>query len=301
MWDLLDPRDADSRDRAVEHRQGEPIDPRNVFTQGMNLPRGAERERVPTRDRDVNLRGSEVRTLSAIGAFRVVPLSDLHDAEGKAPDLWRGDLDHLRQAGLIRVVAPQGDESRTPILTLTERGCELLERHRTVNRESSQTFYAGIVKPRELTHDARLYRAYLRSADRLVQRGARIHRVVLEEELKREYQRFLQARNRDRSDGDGRPDRTREEVAAWAAEHQLPLDHGRVQLPDVRIEYESPDGRREIDDIEVTTPHYRGAHAAAKARAGFTRYRARGGRIGGQSRRGGGRSSEVRLAEEFLA
>jgi hypothetical protein len=73
-----------------------------------------------------------------------------------------------------------------------------------------------------------------------------------------------------------------------------------VQFPDVRIEYEWPDGRRDVEDVEVTTPHYRGAHAAAKARAGFTRYRAGGGRVGGRTGRGGGRSSDVRLAEELL-
>ena len=28
-----------------------------------------------------------------------------------------------------------------------------------------------------------------------------------------------------------------------------------------------------VEDIEVVTPHYRGAHAAAKGRTGFTRYR----------------------------
>jgi hypothetical protein len=78
------------------------------------------------------------------------------------------------------------------------------------------------------------------------------------------------------------------------------MDGDSVQFPDVRIEYELPDGRRDVEDVEVTTPHYRGAHAAAKGRAGFSLYRAGGGRVGGRSGRGGGRSSDVRLAEEFL-
>ena len=38
---------------------------------------------------------------------------------------------------------------------------------------------------------------------------------------------------------------------------------------------------REIEDIEVMTPHYRGAHAAAKVSAGFTRYSAVGARLSG--------------------
>jgi len=301
MWDELDPRSLDSREREPSDPRGyEPLDPRDVFARGLDLPRGLERERVHAHDHDYDLRGSEVRTLATIGAFRVVPLSDLHDERGRSADLWHGDLDRLRTAGLIRVVAPLDRDERTPIVTLTERGRELLNSHRTRDHEPAQAFYAGPLRTRELTHDAHLYRAYLRSAERLRADGARIQRIVLDYELKRDYQRFLQERNRDRSDSDGRPDRTREEIQDWAHEHDLPMGEDGVQFPDVRIEYELPDGRREAEDVEVTTPHYRGAHAAAKARAGFTRYRAGGGRVGGRTGRGGGRSSDVRLAEEFL-
>jgi hypothetical protein len=57
-----------------------------------------------------------------------------------------------------------------------------------------------------------------------------------------------------------------------------------------------------VEDIEVTTPHYRGAHAAAKVRAGFTRYRAIGACLGtGRSGRGGGRGFDPRVAEDVLA
>ena len=300
MWDDLDPRSFDSREREPDSRGHEPIDPRDVFAQGLDLPRGLERERVHVHEHDYDLRGSEVRTLATIGAFRVVPLSDLHDDRGRSADLWHGDLDRLRTAGLVRVVAPLDRDERTPLLTLTERGRDLLDSHRTPEHEPAQAFYAGLLRARELTHDAHLYRAYLRSADRLRSEGARIQRVVLEYELKRDYQRFLQERNRDRSDSDGRPDRTREEIQDWAHEHQLPVGDDGLQFPDVRIEYELPDGRRDVEDVEVTTPHYRGAHAAAKARAGFTRYRAGGGRVGGRTGRKGGRSSDVRLAEELL-
>ena len=301
MWDDLDPRSLGSRDRdPSDPRDLEPVDPRDVFAHDLDLPRGLERERVHVHGHDYKLRASEVRTLSTIGAFRVVPLSDLNDDRGRTQDLWHGDLDRLRSAGLIRVVAPLDHEERTPLLTLTERGRELLETHRSRDRESGQAFYAGALKSRELTHDAHLYRAYLRSAERLHSQGARIDRVVLDYELKRDYQRFLQERNRDRADSDGRPDRTREEIQEWAYEHQLPTHEDGVQFPDLRIEFEWPDGRRDVEDIEVTTPHYRGAHASAKARAGFTRYRASGARVGGRSGRGGGRSSDITLAEELL-
>ena len=75
----------------------------------------------------------------------------------------------------------------------------------------------------------------------------------------------------------------------------------KVQFPDVRIEYERADGRRDIEDVEVTTLHYRGAHATGKAAAGFTRFRGSTSRVGGRSGGGGrGSSLDPRLAEEML-
>jgi hypothetical protein len=125
---------------------------------------------------------------------------------------------------------------------------------------------------------------------------------VLDDQLKREYQAFLPEGNRDRPDSDGRPTRTPEEVHEWAATHDLPMLGDAVQFPDLRIEYEWPDGRRDVEDVEVMTPHYRGAHAAAKAGSGFTCYRGGGPRVGGRSGHGGrgGRPFDPDLADEFL-
>jgi hypothetical protein len=79
---------------------------------------------------------------------------------------------------------------------LTEQGRGLLERHRGGHSDHrGQTFYAGADRARERTHDAQLYRAYLKAAERLQAREARILRVELDRELKRDYQRFLQERN----------------------------------------------------------------------------------------------------------
>jgi DNA-binding MarR family transcriptional regulator len=301
MWDGLDPRDADSRERdASDPRDADPIEPRDAFTQELALPRGLERERVHLHDRDYQLRGSEVRTLATIGAFRVVPADDLRDDSGRSGDVRHGDLERLRNAGLIRTVAPFERDGRTVLVTLTERGREVLESHRTRADGSSQSFYAGSVKSRELSHDAQLYCAYLRAAERLHGEGARIQRVVLDYELKRDYQRFLQERNRDRSDSDGRPSRSREEVREWARDHELPMTNDRVQFPDFRIEYERPDGRRDVEDVEVTTLNYRGAHAAGKVQAGFTRFRGSSARVGGSGAGGRATSFDPRVAEEYL-
>jgi DNA-binding MarR family transcriptional regulator len=276
----------------------ETADPRDVFVRDLELPRGLDRERVYMGDRAIELRGSEVRTLATVGAFRVIPEADLRDADTRPRDLR-----HLRDVGLVDTSPYVVGKARTHLVTLTPRGREFLEQaRRPRDPEAAQRFYAGVNKPRELSHDAQLYRAYRRAAERLIDRGARIRRVVLEEDLKRAYQRFLQASNRRRRDSEGRPDRSADEIAHWARTQQLPMDGDHVQFPDLRIEYEERDGRRVIENVEVTTPHYRGAHAAAKARSGFTRYRATGARLGGgsSSGRSGGRGFDPRLAEEIL-
>jgi hypothetical protein len=177
------------------------------------------------------------------------------------------------------------------VVTLTPDGRDLLESRRHDHDNDSrdrQAFHDGVLRPRELEHDAQLYRAYAEEAERLRDEGADIHRIVLENDLKREYQQFLQERNRDRDDSDGRPDRSLEEIRAWALNHDLPFDdQGHVQFPDMRIEYDL-DGRDRTLDLEVMTPHYRGAHAAAKSGSGF---RLHGSTRGGG--RGGGRMPSV--------
>jgi hypothetical protein len=143
-----------------------------------------------------------------------------------------------------------------------------------------------------MEHDSQVYRAYAREAERLQERGGRIERVVLDYELKREYQRFLQERNRDRDDSEGRPDRTEGEIEDWAREQDLPYFDEQVHFPDVRIEYEDVNGDIRWEDVEVTTEHYRGGHASAAARSGFSIH------AGGRS--GGGAPFDPRAAEEFL-
>jgi hypothetical protein len=169
-------------------------------------------------------------------------------------------------------VAPHvRDGERGDLVTLTRAGRELLEQHRVAADSSGrQEYYAGLAKPREVLHDAQLYRAYLEAAERLGAGGARIHRVVLDYELKRAYQRFLQEHHRAERNATGRPDRTPEEIEAWAIDHHLPVNDGHVRFPDVRIEYQHPDGRLDREDLELTTEHYSARQMARKAASGFT-------------------------------
>lgn len=264
--DAVDPRDAD---------------PRDAFVSKLDLPRGPERELVRARDREYSLRGSESRTLSIVGAFRVVSSRDLRDHDNRPADPRKGDLRQLREQGLVRTVPLHGH--RNHAVVLTDRGRHLLDSHRRdrdSNRDASQTFYADLKKPREVEHDAQIYRAYEREAERLQARGARVQRVVLDYELKREYQQFLQERNRGRADSDGRPDRGKSEIREWASEHDLPYADGHVQFPDARIEYVDVNGRVDHLDVEVVTLHYRGAHGAAASRSGFSTFRGSSARTG---------------------
>lgn len=304
---MTDPRWDETRDRPSPGRGGgtdadprdvESRDPRDAFTRSLNLPRGRDRETVELDGEHYRLRGSEVRTLATVGAFRVVPVEDLRDDDGRRGDLRHGDLAHLKTAGLLRHVASVDREAGRDLVTLTARGRELLESHRVRGDEPRQAFHAGLARTREMVHDAQVYRAYLRAADRLTQQGAHVERVVLEHDLKREYQRFLQEPNRGRSDSDGRPRRDADEIRRWAEERDLAYVDGRVQFPDLQIEYLWPDGRRDLENLEVLTPHYRGAHVSGKTNAGFKTFRIIGARIGGRTGRGS--RFDPGLAEELL-
>ena len=91
-------------------------------------------------------------------------------------------------------------------------------------------------------------------------------------------------------------------VDEWARDHDLPVLDGHVQFPDVRIEYERPDGAprgrgRRGGDAPLPRRARRGEGAA-----GFTCYRS-GGR-GRSAAAAGGRAAgpfDPRVAEEMLS
>lgn len=151
------------------------------------LPRGLERELVRDRDREYTLRGSETRTLATVGAFRMVSSRDLRDHHDRPADPRSGDLRHLREQGLIETVRVPGYRDHAVVLTKEGRG--LLERHRDRDHDYQQTFHSGLVRAREMEHDVQIYRADEQAEARLLDRGAHI-RIVLDHELKSEYQRW---------------------------------------------------------------------------------------------------------------
>ena len=176
----FDPRDIDSRDddrhghnrddtrcdeRERDDDRERTFDPRDVFTRDMNLPRGLEREIVRHRDREYTLRGSESRTLTTVGSFRVVSSRDLRDGRDRELNPRSGDLRHLREQGLVETVRVPGTREHAVVLTKEARG--LLESHRDRDPDGRQTFYDGLKRERELEHDLGVIRAYEREAARL--------------------------------------------------------------------------------------------------------------------------------------
>jgi hypothetical protein len=115
---------------------------------------GLEREHVFEHDHDYRLRGSESRTMTTVGAFRVVPAGDLRDGQDKPLEPNRGDLNHLRKSGLVQTIPALGRDRA--LVVLTKRGEQLLEFNRREVRDARQEFYGGLQKPKELTHDAQV-------------------------------------------------------------------------------------------------------------------------------------------------
>jgi hypothetical protein len=310
MLDRCDPRDDDRRERGNPQerswgsrgggdRANERGDEGSVFARHVDLPHGPEREVVRERKRSYELNGRESDALATIAAFRVVQAPDVQEMldDGRGGGSAQKSLDHLEASGLLeRIPLERRDDD---VVVLTDRGRDLLEANRREHPgEPRQAFYAGLKRPRELTHDVQVYRACRDAEAQIRDQRGRIRRIVLDYELKRAYQQFLQERNRGWAHSTGRPDRTPEEIAAWAKDHDLPYQDNRVRFPDARIEFENRDRQAEQRDIEVVTPHYRGAHAAAVASSGFQSYG--GGLRVKTSGRRGGRGLDPRLAEEMI-
>jgi hypothetical protein len=260
-------RDRDDKKSVHDTRQpdGPPRDPRQPV-QGRA-------------GRTFSLRESEWRTLETVGTFRVVAEADLTRDTGDER-VARADLRHLAESGLANRKTAIVNHEATRLVVLTREGKALLDAHREDRgRPAAQPYYAGFVKPRELAHDAQIYRAYQIERARIEADGSRVTRVALDYEMKREYQAFLNRSDRP-------PETTREaDRQAFAEARGLVIVDGHLEIPDLRLEVERPDGSHEFRDIEVVTPHYSRSQLAGKVKAGFALYRAAS--SGGASTRGG--------------
>jgi hypothetical protein len=225
-----------------------------------------ERTEIRNRDRSYSLRPSEIHTLTEIGKFRVVAVEDLakHAYVGDRSRL-DSDLRNLVHQRLLerRDTSVLKKESRQ-VLTLTKEGKCLIRRHGFVLDD--QAIYSGFVKPKEAEHDAALYRLYHKAADEIECKGGKVLRVQLDYELKEKlYSKF----GRTQAQGEVQTQRSKE---AFAHQLQIPIVHGKVSFPDLRVEYATEEMEIARVDLELATSHYHAGHLAEKARAGFQIY-----------------------------
>lgn len=278
-------------------------------TRPFALPAGRHREPVDVRGRTYRLRDTESRTLEVTGTFRAVFTRDLEIGvyAGDRGRLAR-DLEALAGAELIqrRPFTRGGQGQKLEVVSLTRDGQALLDARRSRDAERSgephQAVYAGFVRPTELLHDATLYRVFLEEQGRLERHGGTVQRVVLDHELKAELYRAAHV------DGPSTAAERQAHLAAAAEALHLPVVDGHVQIPDLRLEVEDAAGSRTRVDLELTTEAYRAGQIRAKARAGFSLYRAvgiGGGRaglaVGGTSGGRGGAGYDRDLASGLLS
>lgn len=216
------------------------------------------------RDRAYPLSDSERHTLEEVGKFRVIAVRDLQELayQGNRKQI-ETDIRRLRQQGLLRDrTLPVSRKKTIRVLTLTKSAHRLVKQARLLPED--QSIYHGLRKPREAKHDADLYRLYQKEAARIERAGGKPLRIRLDYELKKNLNRDLASLGKD-AQNQGR----KQEIAQM---HRLPLVHGRIAIPDLRIEYESSDGEAHHVDLELATRDYRPRTLAAKAAAGFSLY-----------------------------
>jgi hypothetical protein len=213
--------------------------------------------------RNYHLNSNQAAVLRDVGAFRTITAESLRrhlyptDAER-----FKKDLTNLTDQRLVSVQA--GSNGKERYVSLTKEGKGVTESRLRSN--SNQSVYSGIVKKRELRHDAAIYDVYQKEARKISESGGSPRRVVLDFELKKNVNRQL-AKIQYLSPAER--ERQRKEIAEA---HELKIVNGKIQIPDVRIEYETREQEQCKVDLECVTGHYKARQIAAKAAAGFKLY-----------------------------
>jgi hypothetical protein len=216
------------------------------------------------RDRAYQLRDSQIHSMAEIGRFGVIAARDLATyAYGGDRERMERDLRHLRKHGLLTDKTVEiSRQEMLRVATLTKTGKRLLRDTGRVPED--QALYHGLRKPREVRHDADLYRVYQKEAARIEQGGGRALRVVLDYELKKNLNRDLALLWPDRE--------SRERKNQIAEKHEFEVVNGKIPVPDMRIEYEDSESELHHVDLELVTREYRPRAISEKATSGFSLY-----------------------------
>jgi hypothetical protein len=278
--DAGDARDASPRRPVRQHRprSSETQDGRNPAPEAPGRGDNTEaREQNPARDersdsprayyvrdRTYLLRDSEMHSLTEIAKFRVIAVSDLakYAYDGNRARMEK-DIRTLARQSLVKDNTLEISQKKTlRVVTLTKAGHRVLKNTNQV--ADDQPIYHGLVKPREVKHDADLYRLYQKEVARIERGGGRPVRVLLDYELKGNLNHDLALLGVDKDDLDRKGE--------VAGKHGLQLVDGKIPVPDLRVEYETPELELRHVDLELATRDYRPRAMAAKASAGFSMY-----------------------------
>ena len=271
--DNLCERDRNRAETGSESRRehGPRSDGQNEARRSPHSERNQEATRAPDprktyqlRDKAYRLRASEIDTMTELGKFRAVASKDLEKFRyGGDKGRAKTDVQNLIQQGLVtEKTIPHKEEQPRRLLTLTKRGRDVLRSTGTVPQ--GQAMHYGFTKPREAHHDADLYRLYQRAAERIEREGGKNPRVILDFELKKRLYHDMAKLGPDRQSA--------ERKGEVAERHGLKVVRGKIPIPDLRIEYDTPDGERRRVDLELATEHYRARSLTEKVRAGFGLY-----------------------------
>jgi hypothetical protein len=252
---------------------------RSAVPERLPEPREAREKPLASREHTLlrehgyayRLSPAELETMHDIGRFRTVALEDLarHRYHGE-PACMQQDLRSLRAQGLVqwRTVWTGPRSRKLGLAVLTALGKAVLERHGPM--QAGQSVYAGFVKPAEVRHDAAIYRMYHTEKQAIERAGGRVRRVILDYELKRKvYSPLAKVKALP-------PAEYAKRQIEVARQNGLKVIHGKIPLPDLRVEYETAGGELTRVDLELATGHYHGPALQAKAEAGFKFYAADG-------------------------
>jgi hypothetical protein len=182
------------------------------------------------RGREYHVNSPQSAVLRDVGAFRTITAESLqkHVYHGDK-DRFRKDLRNLTGQRLIEIHPEFAKKSSH--VSLIRTGKAVSEAHLRANQ--AQAVYSGIVKKRELRHDAAIYELYHKEAQHISKTGGTPKRVVLDFELKRSINRQV-SKLQDVSPAEY--ERRHQEIADA---HGLKVVEGKIQIPDLRVEYES--------------------------------------------------------------
>jgi DNA-binding MarR family transcriptional regulator len=238
---------------------------RNTRSQRSSPDSHTPRSRGEVPDRSYEVSESQTKTMADVGTFRTIALSDLtHVRYGGNEKQALAEVNNLLRQKLLRRSISQPD--RAVYLTLTPEGHRFLLARNGLGAHENQVFYHGFVKARETEHDAAIYQLYQKEAENIIASGGKVTRVILDFELKKSLNRKLARLS---SLPEDEKDERKSEVAK---EDGLIVVKGRIQIPDLRLEYVDRDHNPTKVDLELATGHYRHGSLAAKSSAGFKIY-----------------------------